>query len=161
METKIFTINDESFNFYKKIIKEQGVEICRNEFEKNFISTTINKASFGIVIYQNKANIGKSKFKKDNIYIHGFILCRIDKSTPKFAWIDLICAREKSKVGSTLLQLAEEVIIENKETILIQLYSTHDIKLKNWYQKQGYQVSEVVMFNEIKPKAYLMQKFLI
>ncbi len=160
METKIFYPDEENIQIYKKIIKEQGVSVCHNQFEKEFISTSLHKASFGIVIFNKKAQVGKKRtYRSDELIMKGFILCRIDISMPNIIWIDLVCSKERSKLGKQLLQLAEIEIEKNKEIKLIQLLSIPDVKLKNWYTKLGYGMTTVIMHNEYKPKAYQMVKF--
>ena len=151
----------EKTSSYTKLMREQGVITFQNEFKKEFISTTLHKSSFGLVMYTRKAQIGQSKQSKSkDLMLHGFILCRIDVDLPNVMWIDLVCFNVRSKLGTQLIESAEIEIRKNKEIKLIQLFSIPDNKLKHWYMKLGYSVGNVILHNEYKPKAYQMLKFI-
>jgi hypothetical protein len=152
----------------KKILKTQGQVVCQNKLSVSWINEHISKFSYGYLYWSPTAQIGRRSIKNNincKYHLHGFILCRINKNYPHKMWIDIICSRENSKTGQVLLELAEEKARELKTVKLIQLYSLPELKLKNWYKKLGYEVEESSFFDKneqgkIKPKAYLMQKFI-
>lgn len=140
---ELFFPDTYSVKTYTSMIHTQGVEVCRN---KIWIDETIAKFSFGIANYTNKA-------------LKGFVVCRGDINSPKIMWIDLICARESSRLGSQLLQQAEEHARTISDVRMLMLYSLPDEELKQWYMHRGYDVSTVKIWDG-SPKAFLMVKLL-
>ena len=93
-ESVYFFPDDTNVKLYKKIIKTQGDEVCRDVITKQWITDCVSKLSFGL-----------AKLKKDTAdeyYLLGFILCRIDIENDDKLFIDLVCAREKSACGKQL-----------------------------------------------------------
>lgn len=117
--------------------------MCRSEIGSDYISESLARFSFGFLYKQKNANVGKRKRgKADEYTLKGFILCLIETDLPTWATIDLVCAREESKLGVAMMTLAEEELRKRGIT-LIQLNSLKDIKLKTWYEKLGYRGSAI------------------
>ena len=172
MATNEFFFPDtETVRIYIDMIHNQGMEVCRNRIDKEWLDGSLSKFSFGIAIYTNKAQIGQSRKKKTDKYLKGFILCRIDNDSPYTVWIDLVCltvmrssapkaqSRETSRVGTKLMQQAEEYTRSNKEIRVMMLYTLPEEPLKQWYRRHGFGVSNVDIWDG-KTKAFLMTKFL-
>ena len=103
MATNEFFFPDtETVRIYIDMIHNQGMEVCRNKIDKDWLDGSLSKFSFGIAIYTNKAQIGQSRKKKTDKQLKGVILCRIDNDSPYTVWIDLVCSRETSRVGTKL-----------------------------------------------------------
>ena len=159
MATNEFFFPDtETVRMYVDMIHNQGMEVCRNKIDKKWLDGSLYKFSFGIAIYTNKAQIGQSRKKKSDKQLKGFILCRTDNDSPNTIWIDLVCARETSRVGTKLMQQAEEYVRNNKEIRVMMLYTLPEEQLKQWYRRHGFGVSNVDIWDG-KTKAFLMTKF--
>ena len=160
MATNEFFFPDtETVRIYIDMIRNQGIEVCRNRIDKEWLDGSLSKFSLGIAIYTNKAQIGQSRKKKTDKYLKGFILCRIDNDSPYTVWIDLVCSRETSRVGTKLMQQAEEYTRSNKEIRVMMLYTLPEEPLKQWYRRHGFGVSNVDIWDG-KTKAFLMTKFI-
>jgi len=123
-----------------------------------YIDHTIETKSFGISFITRKAQIGRRSLKEDDKYhLNGFILCRIPERQ-QVAWIELVCSRAGNKTGKVLMEMAEAKLKELGIRMAL-LNCINDVKLKKWYEKQGYAGSEMNIWDG-KTKGYSMHKFL-
>jgi hypothetical protein len=162
-QIQYFFPDAENIKLYTKLLKNQGVEVCQQKIDKDWITKSLHAMSYGIVYITEKAQIGRRSIKRDEdkYHVYGFVLCRIDSDNPEIAWIDLVCSKRKSKVGVILMELMEEYCRTKTNIKSIQLYSLPEEKLQQWYKKLGFIVTPVILlWDNNKPKAYLMQKFI-
>ena len=153
----------ENISILTKLFKKQGVDVCRNKLNRDWVNKSLHTMSFGMAYLTQKAQIGRRSLKSedDKYIVHGLILCRIEKEQPEIAWIDIVCSRQNSKVGNLLMEVVESKCRSEKNIKLIQLYSLPDEKLTQWYKKQSFIISPVTIWDGNQIKAYLMQKFLV
>ena len=154
-----FFPSSENIKTLKKLLKSQGVDVCQSKIEKEWISESVGKFSYGYAYITPKAQVGRRSLKsaEDRFVLHGYVLCRIDKNNPRVVWLDLICSRERSKTGTVLLELAEEHARTMKDIVSFRLLSLPERSLKKWYEKMGFAVMDLHFF-EKNPKAYMMEK---
>lgn len=145
---QFFFPNSENVKEMEKVLRAQGMEVCRNKVEKVWIISSIASASFGYLYISRSLKNG---------HLHGFVLGRIDKERPSIAWIDVVCSRVTSKVGQLLMNIAEEHCRSIPGVKSIRLLSLPDPKLKAWYKSLGYEAMELFIFHPT-PKAYEMEK---
>jgi hypothetical protein len=150
----------ENIELYKDIIKAQGIQVCQSKISKQWINDSISKSSFGYLYITPIAQSGRRSLrrKSDKFYLHGFIACRTDENATS-VWIDLVCSRERSKIGKLLMEISENRIKSIKNIKSIKLYSLYDEKLKKWYNNIGFSAESVRIW-DAKPKAYLMEKYI-
>ena len=59
----------------KNLIKNNGSEVCRNNFDKSYITYALNTFTHGYIFLGNKFSGGKSKKSSlDNYFVKGFII---------------------------------------------------------------------------------------
>lgn len=157
-----FFPDSENIKFFTQILKSQGVDVCQNKLERDWISKSLHSFSHGKVYITQKAQIGRRSLKRDEdkFLVHGFILCRINDTNPEIAMIDVVCSRQNSKIGKLLMEMMEEYCRTIGKIKLMQLLCLPEDKLKKWYENLGFKSSEITIWDGKKPKAYLMQKFL-
>ena len=139
MEEQLQTFFPSSANVALINKKEQGKVVCQNQISQEWIDHTIETKSFGIS------------------FVNGFILCRIPERQ-QVAWIELVCSRAGNKTGKVLMEMAEAKLKELGIRMAL-LNCINDVKLKKWYEKQGYAGSEMNIWDG-KTKGYSMHKFL-
>jgi hypothetical protein len=157
-----FFPDTENVRFYASLLKAQGVDVCQNKIERDWITKSLNSFSHGKIYMTQKAQIGRRSLKRDEdkFLVHGFVLCRMDENNREMAWIDVVCSRENSKIGRVLMEMMEEYCRSITSIKIIQLMCLPEPKLKKWYVDLGFIASEITIWDGKKPKAYLMQKFL-
>ena len=155
---KLFLPTNESrITVTEDLIKKQGLNICQENISKEWINKAIKDYSFGYISKLPKANIGKIKNKKDdNIYINGFIICKIDRENSKNLWIQLVCSIKDSKIGKELMKKVEET----QDITSISLYSVQNRNIENWYKSLGYNKLVTGIFEDKDFTEILMQKTL-
>lgn len=130
----------------KKLIKNQGYIVCRDEFDKGYINSSLSTFSHGFIILSKIANIGKSnKGTLTNYLVKGFILFTYDEYSNK---IDgkLLCGRKSLKgIGLTLLEETKKFVNEKKVTTW-RILSLPNYKLLNFYEKFGF-IRETSFYN--------------
>ena len=152
-----FYPNTDNVALLKKIIKEQGKTVCQDKIDQEWIDTSLTKNSFGIAFITKKAMMGRRSTKEaDRYYLHGFVLCRSENA--ERVWIDLVCSRQRSKIGKLLMELAEQKIRESAFR-LIELDCLRDVRLKRWYESLGFSGSERRVWDG-QLKGYSMYKLL-
>jgi hypothetical protein len=161
-----FSPGSENFSFISKLIRKSGIDVCKQQNDRSWIEESLSTSSFGFIYLSPKAQIGRRSIKNDldKINVQGFITCRISKENPNSVWIDLVCSKQRSKVGLLLMEVAEERIrsIEHPQKIIvINLYSLPEEKLVNWYRKLGYGAEDLgKLGRKDLPKVFHMQKIL-
>ena len=129
-----FFPNSENVETLTRIIKSQGVRVCREKISVEWINDKISKYDFGFAFVLPKAQIGR------RFDLKGFILCRIKEDSPNTILIDIVCSTEVSRVGKVLMELAENFVKTNENYRHIRgmaLLSLPDETLKNWYRNLG------------------------
>jgi hypothetical protein len=154
-----FDKSHQDFTKIKKIIIEQGVNICREIFDSSVIKKSLDNLDYGYIHISPKAQIGQSRRKNKDFIGYSFILCEIDTDFNAI-FIKLICARPDLKDGEKLLKLVEEKSLKDGYNI-IALHSIIENNLVNWYKKQRFIIKREITFDyndKKKPKVYLMSK---
>lgn len=155
----------------RELIKDQGVDVCRDKINKRWIVKAVTEAEFGFVRFVQKAQIGRRSLKRaaDKYLLHGFVLCRAEvmpkeDDVPETIVIDLVCARPMSQTGRVLLECAEQTAKERGYKYA-KLYCIPVPRLKAYYESIEYvKASDVPDFdpnstsNEEGVKAYVMVK---
>ena len=146
-----FFPDDTNIKLYKKILKHQGNEVCRDVITRQWIKDSVSKLSFGIAKYKKNTRNNKKIYSlADEYYLQGFISCRTDIEGEDILWIDIVCTREKSSYVKQLINESIEYTKNNLPTIrLIQLFTSNDIGLINWYKSIGFKAS--VLYSQFAP----------
>jgi hypothetical protein len=150
MSELVFFDRDSDF---RKVIKDQGDKICREQIYQETIDDSLRKFTVGFARVIEKAQIGQSRRKKsDKIQITSFCLLA-EYPSPAFSeiFLLLLCGME-NKHGEELLKQSIEYAKENKYNRL-SLFSLNEEKLLNWYSSHGFKITETVL-DGIKVKAF-------
>jgi hypothetical protein len=136
-----------------KLIREQGLTICQNRINTEYIKTTTEHYLFGFIHKSPIAQIGQKRKKSNQEYVYSFILCDIKDD---FIIIHLICSRPNIRDGKKLIELAR-IQTNNLGYKKIALHSILDDKLVRWYKSQGFEIiSEINFPNTDELKCYFM-----
>jgi len=150
----------------KSYIIYQCLDVCRNEIDKEVIEDAFKIFDFGYVRKTVRALTGIRNYnKKLKETVHSFIICKYNYNINReisSIYVQVLCNSENNskynKDGKFLLQLIEDKARFEKIK-LINLLALGEIKLKNWYEKQGFIVSaEMKIPGSKKIKVYNMIK---
>ena len=144
----------------KKLLKKQGNITCRDKIHDKTLANSIRKFDYGFAIIKNKA-FGENNLNINHKYsLVAYILFRIDYlNNTEYIFIDLVCSNKNHKnehYGTQLLNLCCDYAKKNNISY-IQLHSLNEIRLIEWYMKQGFNIVFPIKLND-EIKVYLMDK---
>lgn len=143
----------DEISHYKKIIKKQGVIVCRDQLDVYTIIDSTNHFTFGFL------QIGKRKINsfEERFSLNGFVLCLYNPILSEELSIELICATKQSKIGKTMIELVEEKAREmNIKRLSLNCIANE--KLKAWYESIGFVFVKTIHLRKDIPKVYYMIK---
>jgi len=128
---------------FKRIIKEQGVTTCRDEFMKEYINSSLQSFIDGFIILGKIINPKTSyRTPSSNYLLKGFILFSFDGFGNTING-KILCARKGYHIGKMLLQAVFDYAI-NKDITYWHLYSLPYEKLIKFYQSFGFSIGNPV-----------------
>jgi len=121
-----------------KLIKSQACDVCRREFDKNYILKSLELFTDGFIILGKKAKIGKSYINKSDYFlVKCFIIFILDEFSNSIQG-KIICSHKNYKgYGLKLLIETKKFILKNKITRW-SIFSLPYEKLINFYEKFGF-----------------------
>ncbi len=163
MDTQLqyFERGDQHYALFATLIRAHGGEVCRNHLSDRWIQTKLSEATFGYVAAIQNAAIGRALRGSGSRYtLKAFILVKLNPAVPGAAFIEVICARPGSQLGSLMLQTAESTIAERYPHInILTLVSLPEPRLVQWYERHGFYNQDTILdHSSDEIKAYLMQK---
>lgn len=148
-----------SMKEYKKLIKNQGSQVCQDEMTLDAILSNIQDFNFGFLHISTKATIGARRLSiSDRQSLNGFIFCKYLEDVDMIM-IEMICSRKHMKLGKQLMRAIEEIAIE-MGVHKLALCSLAEEKLKNWYVSLGFKVVTAKPLPSGELKSYFMTKVL-
>jgi N-acetylglutamate synthase-like GNAT family acetyltransferase len=140
----------------EKLIKEQGVDICRSVISANYILTQNATYDFGFIRKTPIAQIGQSKKRKKTQYVASVVLCKV---FPEFKQVDitLLCSRPNVRDGKRLMKMVEQKASSTGYEYLSVL-SIGDERVMNFYKTIGFKLISEHLFPTGEIKAYSMRK---
>jgi hypothetical protein len=146
---------------YKKIIKKQGILVCRDQLDIYTIVESVDHFTFGFLHISEKAQIGKRKINsfEEKFNLNGFVLCLYNPILPDELSIELICATKQSKIGKTMMEIVEEKAREmNIRKLTLNCIANE--KLRAWYESFGFVFVKTINLRNDIPKVYYMIKMI-
>lgn len=135
----------DEISHYKKIIKKQGILVCRDQLDIYTIVETVDHFTFGFLYVSEKGQI------------NGFVLCLYNPILPDELSIELICATKQSKIGKTMMEIVEEKAREmNIRKLTLNCIANE--KLRAWYESIGFVFVKTINLRNDIPKVYYMIK---
>lgn len=135
-----------NIDFFKTIVKEQCVDICVNEKDKQYVLDCLKQFDYGYII-----------LTKENIFIlKGFVLFRYEELGSTLI-NKILCGLTKyENISLKLIECVLEFIAERRiETWII--YSLNNPKLIEFYEKIGFKIIKTICKDHIK-NVYQMQR---
>ena len=133
----------------KMIIKEQGVNVCRDEIDQSYIVECLKTFDYGYVILGNRNVSEKSK----KYVLKGYVLFRYEERG-SIVMGKILCGHRG--VGRLLLESVLQFITEREVQTWI-IYSLPFEKLINYYQEFGFKIINII-YRGGKKKCYEMRK---
>lgn len=135
----------------EKLIKEQGIDICRSVISANYISSQTTTYDFGFIRKTPIAQIGQSKKQVASV-----VLCKV---FPEFKQVDitLLCSKPNIRDGKRLMKMVEQKASATGYEYLSVL-SIGDERVMNFYKTIGFKLISEHLFPTGEIKAYSMKK---
>ena len=148
-----------NMNLYKRLIKKQGEQICRNEIELYTITKAMDEFNFGFIHISQKARVGHRMLDvTDRIQLNGFVFCRYIEEFNDVS-VDLVCSRKHMHLGREFMEAVEEKAKELNAGRLV-LCSLGEERLKRWYEAIGFRTIGEIPYHKGGIKVYTMMKIL-
>lgn len=145
-EPIFFDREDPNFPLFKKIIKKQGETTCRDKFDKEYISSCLNKFTHGFILLGSNLNGRLITSSSDRYYLRGYVLFEYDS---RLSMVNgkIICAiksaNPEKKIGKTLLFSVYQFILE-KRVETWRIFSLPSPKLVTYYENFGFQKYDTI-----------------
>ena len=149
--------DNENIKINKDIIKEQGVTVCRDEIDQNYIVECLKTFDYGYVILGNRASIGQAlKGKSKKYVLKGYVLFKYEERISTVTG-KILCGSDGYRgIGRILLECVLEFITE-REVQTWTIYSLPFENLVKYYEEIGFRVMNIIYRNG-KKKCYEMRR---
>lgn len=151
-----FNKEHEDFSFFKQIILEQGEMTCRDNLDRTYIQSCLNKFTDGFILLGNRSKVGKFvRSKIDKYILKAYCLFEFDDHWSEVRGL-ILCGHTNYRTsGVTILRCVSEFIKEykiHKWTI----YSLPFDGLFQYYIDYGFNVIDVKYTRDGKKKVIVM-----
>lgn len=139
-EPVFFDKEDPNFPLFKKIIKKQGEVTCRDQFDKGYINSCLNKFTHGFILLGSNLSGKIITSSADRYYLRGYVLFEYDA---RLAMVNgkIICAIKnvdpERRIGKILLDSVHQFILE-KRVETWRIFSLPFPKLVSYYESIGF-----------------------
>lgn len=159
-EPIFFDKEDPNFPLFKKIIKRHGLITCRNEFDKGYINSCLNKFTNGYILLGSNSNGRIITSSADKYYLRGYVLFEYDS---RLAMVNgkIICAIKSAdpekRIGKMLLDSVYQFILEKKVETW-RIFALPYPKLIAYYESIGFTQYDTIY---VRGKAKVVEMNLI
>ena len=135
----------------KEAVKVQGTIICRDAFHQEMLEYALRKFNYGYAFYKiGQKGIGKN----GEIRVTSFILFSVRPLVNELS-VQMLCGRSAHK-DQLLLDRVKQYAEENDITV-IRLYALPESRLLEFYLKNGFIQTDIVLEKSGAVNAYEMK----
>lgn len=143
----------------KDIIKAQGVNVCRNKFDQDYINYCLKEFDYGFIILGNRSITGSSHSRRGfKYFLKGFVLFRYNR---RLSLVNgkILCGHDGYRgIGRILLECVYEFILERKIENW-SIYSLPENELIEYYKSAGFVESDTIYKNGKKKVIRMVRNF--
>ena len=132
----LFSASDSNM---KKLIRKQGVVVCRDKIYASTLHASLEKFDYGFAFVTNKAQIGQKLYRMENRYhLDGFVLLEsIDEYELR---IHLLCVDESHRGDGYILMKHVFDYAKDNDYLSITLHALPEDHLIKWYETLGFTI---------------------